>query len=48
MDAYRNKVGSTMAAGGQVVSVVAPYLETRIGKKMWLGRKSNRVRGSEG
>lgn len=45
MDAYRNKVGSTVAAGGQDVSVVAPHLETRVGKKMWVERKSKRVRG---
>lgn len=45
VDAYRNKVGSTVAAGGQDVSVVAPHLETRVGKKMWVERKSKRVRG---
>lgn len=44
VDAYRNKVGSTMAAGGQDVSVVAPHLETRVGKRMWAGRRSNRAR----
>lgn len=42
VDAYRNKVGSTMAVGGQEVSIVAPHLETRIGKKMWMERKSRR------
>lgn len=47
VDAYRNKVGSTMAAGGQDVSTVAPYLETRIGKKMWVERMSKRARGSK-
>ena len=47
VDAYRNKVGSTMAAGGQEVSTVAPHLETRLGKKMWAGRRSKRGRGSK-
>ena len=47
VDAYRNKVGSTMAAGGQEVSTVAPHLETRIGKKMWVTRKDRRARGSK-
>lgn len=46
VDAYRNKVGSTMAAGGQVVSTVAPHLETRLGKKMWAERKGKRARGT--
>lgn len=46
VDAYRNKVASDMAAAGQDVSVVAPYLETRVGKKMWLERKSRKARGS--
>lgn len=46
LDAYRNKVGSTMAAGGQVVSTVAPHLETRLGKKMWAERKGKRARGT--
>ena len=44
VDAYRNKVGSTMVAGGQDVSIVAPHLETRVGKKMWMGRRSKRAR----
>lgn len=44
VDAYRNKVGSTMAAGGQDVSIVAPHLETRVGKRMWAGRKGKGAR----
>ena len=44
MDAYRNKVGGFLAAAGQEVSVVAPHLETRIGKKMWVERKGKRAR----
>lgn len=47
VDVYRNKVGSTMAAGGHQVSTVAPHLQTRIGKKMWVERKSKRARGSK-
>lgn len=47
VDAYRNKVGSTIAAGGQEVSTVAPHLETRTGKKMWVERKSKRARGAK-
>ena len=47
VDAYRNKAGSTLAASGQEVSVVAPFLETRVGKKMWVERKSKRSRRSK-
>ena len=42
VDVYRNKAGSTIAARGQEISTVAPHLETRIGKKMWLERKKNK------
>ena len=38
VDAYRNKMKSTLVAGGQDVSTVAPHFETRIGKQMWLKR----------
>lgn len=48
VDAYRNKVGSTMTAGGQEVSIVAPHLETRIGKKIWLERRSRGNGGGGG
>lgn len=50
MDAYRNKMRSTMIAAaaatpGQEVSTIAPHFETRIGKRRWLerGRKSKRA-----
>ncbi|KAL8940666.1 MAG: hypothetical protein Q9211_002171 [Gyalolechia sp. 1 TL-2023] len=39
LDIYRNKMRNTISAGGQQVSVVAPHLETRIGKRKWLERK---------
>lgn len=39
LDIYRNKMRTTVSAGGQQVSVVAPHLETRIGKRKWLERK---------
>ena len=42
VDVYRNKAGSTIAARGQEISTVAPHLETRIGKKMWMERKNNK------
>lgn len=45
VDAYRNKMRSTMVAGGQEVSTVAPHFETRVGKRKWLEkeRKSKRA-----
>ncbi|KAA6414213.1 MAG: ribosomal L24E [Lasallia pustulata] len=45
LDAYRNKMRSTMIAGGQEVSTVAPHFETRVGKRKWLekSRKSKRA-----
>ncbi|KAL9002163.1 MAG: hypothetical protein Q9188_004897 [Gyalolechia gomerana] len=39
LDIYRNKMRTTVSAGGQQVSVVAPHLETRLGKRKWLERK---------
>ncbi|KAI4132706.1 MAG: hypothetical protein LQ338_000535 [Usnochroma carphineum] len=39
LDTYRNKMRTTITAGGQRVSTVAPHLETRIGKRKWLARK---------
>ncbi|KAL8721974.1 MAG: hypothetical protein Q9225_001449 [Loekoesia sp. 1 TL-2023] len=39
LDTYRNKMRTTVTAGGQQVSVVAPHLETRIGKRKWQERK---------
>ncbi|KAF3939628.1 hypothetical protein ABW19_dt0203143 [Dactylella cylindrospora] len=38
LDAYRNKMRSSMIAAGQDVSTIAPYLETRVGKRKWLER----------
>jgi len=38
LDAYRNKMRSTMMAAGQDVSNVAPHFETRVGKRKWLER----------
>lgn len=45
MDAYRNKMRSTMVAGGQEVTTVAPHFEARVGKRKWLekSRKSKRA-----
>ncbi|KAF8463888.1 hypothetical protein BDZ91DRAFT_660799 [Kalaharituber pfeilii] len=42
LDAYRNKMRSSMMATGQDVTVSAPHLETRAGKRRWLerGRRS--------
>ncbi|KAF2770612.1 hypothetical protein EJ03DRAFT_290876 [Teratosphaeria nubilosa] len=38
LDAYRNKMRSTMVASGQEVSTIAPHFETRPGKRKWLER----------
>jgi hypothetical protein len=47
VDAYRNKMRSTMLAPGHVSTApnVAPHFETRVGKRRWLerGRKSKRA-----
>ena len=50
VDAYRNKMRSTMAAGGQDVVKEAPHFETRPGKRRWLERnkRERRVHGGEG
>ncbi|KAL7275505.1 hypothetical protein RUND412_001546 [Rhizina undulata] len=37
-DAYRNKMRSSMMAAGQDVTLTAPHLETRVGKRKWLER----------
>jgi len=44
LDAYRNKMRSTMISSGSETSSVAPHFETRIGKRKWLerGRKPKR------
>ncbi|TKA74007.1 hypothetical protein B0A55_07747 [Friedmanniomyces simplex] len=38
LDAYRNKMRSTMLAAGQDVAGIAPHFETRPGKSRWLAR----------
>lgn len=43
MDAYRNKMRSTMVAGGQEASTIAPHFETRPGKRKWMERKKSRA-----
>ncbi|KAL8696006.1 MAG: hypothetical protein Q9201_007869 [Fulgogasparrea decipioides] len=40
LDTYRNKMRTTVNAGGQQVSTAAPHLETRVGKRKWLERKA--------
>lgn len=39
VDAYRNKMRSSMMGSGQDVTVAAPHLETRAGKRKWLERE---------
>jgi len=47
LDAYRNKMRSTMVAAGQDVTTVAPHFETRVGKRKWLERsKKSKREGS--
>jgi hypothetical protein len=47
VDAYRNKMRSTMVAAGQDVTTVAPHFETRVGKRKWLERsKKSKREGS--
>ena len=38
LDAYRNKMRSTMIAGGSDTATIAPHFETRPGKRKWLER----------
>jgi len=38
LDAYRNKMRSTMIAGGSEAGTIAPHFETRPGKRKWLER----------
>ncbi|KAI9882446.1 MAG: hypothetical protein M1823_005807 [Watsoniomyces obsoletus] len=38
LDAYRNKIRSTMLADGQDVTHSAPHFETRVGKRRWQDR----------
>ncbi|KAE9969934.1 hypothetical protein BLS_005146 [Venturia inaequalis] len=44
LDAYRNKMRSTMVAAGQDVTTVAPHFETRVGKRKWLERSKKTKR----
>lgn len=46
VDAYRNKMRSTLVAAGQDVATVAPHFETRVGKRRWLERDSRTKRES--
>ncbi|EEQ33874.1 conserved hypothetical protein [Microsporum canis CBS 113480] len=43
MDAYRNKMRNSMLTAGHETSEIAPYFETRVGKRRWLerGKKSS-------
>ena len=47
VDAYRNKMRSTMVAAGHDVASVAPHFETRVGKRKWMER-SKRAKREEG
>lgn len=47
LDAYRNKMRSTMVAGGQDVASIAPHFETRTGKRKWLERTKRDRRGDD-
>lgn len=38
MDAFRNKMRSTIIGAGQDVTVVTPHFETRVGKRRWNDR----------
>jgi hypothetical protein len=44
VDAYRNKMRSTMVAAGQDVTSVAPHFETRVGKRRWMERSKRAKR----
>lgn len=49
VDAYRNKMRSSMMGAGQDVTSVAPHFETRVGKRRWNERiEKNKKRGREG
>ncbi|KAK5108482.1 hypothetical protein LTR62_008300 [Meristemomyces frigidus] len=40
LDAYRNKMRSTMIGAGKDVATITPHFETRPGKRRWLERRS--------
>lgn len=46
VDAYRNKMRSTMVGAGQDVTQVAPHFETRVGKRKFLEWSKNAKRDS--
>ncbi|KAL1971000.1 hypothetical protein VTN77DRAFT_2834 [Rasamsonia byssochlamydoides] len=48
LDAYRNKMRSTMLTTGQEPTSIAPHFETRQGKRKWLerGRRNNAASGT--
>ncbi|EEH21683.2 hypothetical protein PABG_03899 [Paracoccidioides brasiliensis Pb03] len=50
LDAYRNKMRSTMTTTGQELTSVAPHFETRVGKRKWLerNRRSRAARATSG
>lgn len=50
VDAYRNKMRSTMLANGQDVSTIASHFEARRGKRKWLehGKRSRREASPQG
>ena len=49
VDAYRNKMRSSIMGAGQDVATVAPHFETRLGKRRWNERiEKSKKRGREG
>ena len=46
VDAYRDKMRTTMLASGQHTNAIAAHFETRIGKRKWLERSTMYRRGS--
>jgi len=48
VDAYRNKMRSTMVAAGHDVASVAPHFETRVGKRKWIERNKRAKREDGG
>lgn len=45
VDAYRNKMRSTMLAAGQDPAEIPQHLETRPGKRRFLGREKRKAPG---
>lgn len=46
VDAYRNKMRSTMVVGGQDVSSIPSHFETRAGKRRFLERRKRQTSDS--